>query len=187
MCAMTGPPMLDEPPSGLVLAAGAGRRFGGPKAPVVIAGERLIDHAVRVLRQGGCHPIFAVLGAWVGTVEGATVLVNEQWPSGMGSSLQVGLTELEMSEADRVVVTLVDLPGLTAAAVARLLATPKRLAAATYHGRRGHPVLLGREHWRGICTSASGDRGAREYLYAHRAELELVEMEDVADGTDLDA
>ena len=61
-----------------------------------------------------------------------------------------------------------------------------RLAAATYQGRRGHPVLLGREHWGGIRSSAFGDRGAREYLDARRAELELVEMADVADGTDLD-
>jgi CTP:molybdopterin cytidylyltransferase MocA len=183
---MTGRPILDEPPAGLVLAAGAGRRFGGPKAPVVVGGERLIDHAVRVLREGGCDPIFVVLGAWVGPVDGATVVVNEQWATGMGGSLQVGLIELEASGADRAVVTLVDLPGLTAAAVTRLVATPNRLAAATYQGRRGHPVLVGREHWGDIRNSASGDRGAREYLDAHGGELELVEMADVADGTDLD-
>jgi CTP:molybdopterin cytidylyltransferase MocA len=122
----------------------------------------------------------------VGAVEGATVLVNEQWANEMGGSLQVGLIERERSDADRAVVTLVDLPGLTAAAVARLVATPNRLAAATHQGRRRHPVLLGREHWGGIRSSASGDRGAREYLDARRAELELVEMADVADGTDLD-
>ena len=56
---------------GLVLAAGAGRRLGGPKARVVVAGERLVDRAVRVLREGGLRSRLVVLGAWVGEVPGA--------------------------------------------------------------------------------------------------------------------
>ena len=61
---------------GVVLAAGSGRRFGEPKAPVVVEGERLVDRAVRVLRQGGCSRVLVVLGAWVGPVAGAEVIVN---------------------------------------------------------------------------------------------------------------
>ena len=88
--------------AGLVLAAGEGRRFGGPKAPVVIDGERLVDRAVRVLREGGCEPVYVVLGAWVGEVPGAIVVVNPDWAEGMGSSLRAGLGAMD---ADRVVVT----------------------------------------------------------------------------------
>lgn len=173
------------PAAGLVLAAGEGRRFGGPKAPVVIDGERLVDRAVRVLTEGGCSPVVVVLGAWVGDVPGAQVVINPTWSSGMGSSLSVGLQRLRHEpDVDRALVTLVDLPGLTPAAVERLLHCTTDLAAAAYDGERGHPVLMGRDHWAAIAASASGDSGAKDYLRAN--PLELIEVGDIADGTDLD-
>ncbi|HEY5135323.1 MAG TPA: NTP transferase domain-containing protein [Candidatus Nanopelagicales bacterium] len=188
--------------AGLVLAAGEGRRFGGPKAPVVVDGERLVDRAVRILREAGCDPVVVVLGAWVGDVPGAVLVVNEDWPTGMGSSLRCGLEHLASVDADDgrhasgprravdvVLVTLVDLPGLTTEAVRRIAAAagddPREvLAAATYDGVRGHPVLLGRSHWSGVAMSAVGDRGARTYLAEH--DVIPVEVADVAQGDDLD-
>lgn len=171
------------PVAGLVLAAGQGRRFGGPKAPVVVEGERLVDRAVRVLREAGCDPVWVVLGAWVGDVDGARVVVNPEWPEGMGSSLRAGLASID---ADRVLVTLVDLPGMTSDAVRRLVDSSSRLGQATFDGERGHPVIIGREHVGGIAAAASGDRGARDYLRGHADEVDLIEVGDVADGRDVD-
>jgi nicotine blue oxidoreductase len=173
--------------AGLVLAAGAGTRYGGPKAPVVVDGERLVDRAVRVLTEAGCDPVLVVLGAWVGHVEGADIVVNDAWPEGMGSSLRAGLRELmDESAAEAVVVTLVDLPGLTSAAVRRLVDSPAALAVATYAGDRGHPVRLGREHWPAVIEVAQGDEGARRLLRG-RDDVVLVEVGDVAAGYDMDA
>lgn len=172
--------------AGLVLAAGEGRRFGGPKAPAVIDGERLVDRAVRVLRAGGCEPVYVVLGAWVGDVPGAVTVTNPDWAEGMGSSLRVGLEAVEGSPVDAVVVTLVDLPGLTPAAVRRLVDAESDLAAATYGGERGHPVRFGRRHWLEVASSARGDAGARSYLSERADEITLVEVGDVATGEDLD-
>lgn len=173
--------------AGLVLAAGEGRRFGGPKAPVVIDGERLVDRAVRVLREGGCDLVYVVLGAWVGEVPHALVVPNPEWPEGMGSSLRAGVRALDGAPVDAVIVTLVDLPGLTSAAVRRLVEDDSGMAAATYHGERGHPVRFGREHWAGVADGARGDAGARDYLRAHADEVTLIEVGDVASGEDLDA
>jgi nicotine blue oxidoreductase len=151
----------------------------------VLDGERLVDRAVHVLRDAGCEPVVVVLGAWVGRVDDADIaVVNDDWATGMGSSLRLGLDTLVGTEAERVVVTLVDLPGLTAEAVARLVDLDADLAQATYDGVRGHPVLLGRSHWEGVSGTATGDRGARAYL-AERA-VALVEVGDVASGDDLD-
>lgn len=172
--------------AGLVLAAGEGRRFGEPKAPVVIEGERLVDRAVRVLREGGCDPVYVVLGAWTGDVPGAIAVANPEWPEGMGSSLRAGLTALEGETVDAAVVTLVDLPGLTSAAVRRLVEADSGIAAATYDGKRGHPVRFGREHWAGVAKSARGDAGARDYLRAHADNVSMIEVGDVASGEDLD-
>lgn len=174
--------------AGLVLAAGSGSRFGQPKAPVVVDGERLVDRAVRVLGEAGCDPIVVVLGAWVGHVEGADIVVNDTWPEGMGSSLRLGLAHLrDQTEAARVVVTLVDLPGLTTPAVERLLTSSVDAAAAqcTYEGVRGHPVCLARDLWDEAIEVAHGDEGARR-LMRGRDDLVLVEVGDVADGMDLD-
>lgn len=173
--------------AGLVLAGGAGRRFGGPKAPVVIDGERLVDRAVGVLRAGGCDPVLVVLGAWMGEVSGAVVVPNDQWESGMASSLQAGLAAVAKDPAiARVVITLVDLPGMTAAAVGRVAASSASIAAATYASQLGHPVLFKREHWAEVGRSATGDVGAREFLRDHSAEIERIPVEDVASADDLD-
>ena len=176
-----------EPPApvGLVLAAGEGRRFGGPKAPAIVDGERLVDRAVRVLREGGCDPVVVVLGAWVEPVPGAEVVINLDWPTGMGSSLRSGLRSIDLlRRPERAVITLVDLPGLTPAAVARLIENSADLAAAAYEGERGHPVMVSRAHWLPLAESVSGDEGARRYLATH--DVVLVEVGDVATGDDLD-
>lgn len=171
--------------AGIVLAAGAGTRYGQPKAPVEFEGERLVDRAVRVLQEAGCFPIAVVLGAWIGEVPGAVIIENPDWASGMGSSLREGLTWAQSTDATSVAVTLVDLPGLTSTAVSRIVDNPADLVSAAFDGQRGHPVKFGRDHWAALIESASDDRGAREYLRT-RKDLVLVEVSDVADGWDLD-
>jgi nicotine blue oxidoreductase len=172
--------------AGLVLAAGAGTRFGQPKAPVVLDGERLVDRAVRVLTEGGCDPVYVVLGAWVGDVAGADIIVNDTWPEGMGSSLRTGLQALlDQPDVDAVVITLVDLPGLTSAAIRRMVDVDAPLAVACYDGERGHPVKLAREHWAEAIAVARGDEGARRMLRG-RDDVVLVEVGDVASGYDVD-
>jgi nicotine blue oxidoreductase len=182
--------------AGLLLAAGAGRRYGMPKALVSHDGRLLVEHALDTLRSAGCDPIVVVLGAAVDEVRsraalpGATVLTNADWSTGMGSSLRTGLAELGASAGAAVAVTvlLVDTPGVTPAAVRRLadLAEPAALAIATYHGAPGHPVLLGRTHWAGVAELASGDVGARKYLARHPELVTEVPCEDIATGTDID-
>lgn len=173
--------------AGLILAAGEGRRFGSPKAAYVLDGERLVDRAVRIVSEAGCAPIFVVLGAWIDEVAAAEVIINEEWSEGMGSSLRVGLSRLQGEIGiDRVLVCLVDLPGLTVAAVQRVMACESEVVAASYDGAKGHPVILHRNHWGGVIRSAQGDKGARDYLAAHTDKVTVVEVGDIATGEDLD-
>jgi CTP:molybdopterin cytidylyltransferase MocA len=172
--------------AGLVLAAGAGSRFGQPKAAVEFAGERLVDRAVTLLRDSGCEKVFVVLGAWVSEVPNAKVLINENWQVGMSSSLKVGLEELiSNDEIDSVVITLVDLPGINVAAVKEIIHSPGDLVVATFNQKRGHPVKFAREHFAAIAQTLSGDSGAREYLRG-RSDVVLVELSHLAEGSDLD-
>ncbi|MDR7273942.1 nucleotidyltransferase family protein [Catenuloplanes atrovinosus] len=181
--------------AGLLLAAGAGRRYGMPKALVPLDGELLADRAARALAAGGCDPVLVVLGAAAADVRaraaltGADVVINEEWATGMGSSLRAGLTALaRRAEVDAAVVLLVDTPGVSAAAVRRLAAAgaPDALAMGGYDDHAGHPVLLGRDHWAGVAALATGDVGARPYLRAHRDLVRIVPVGDVASDEDLD-
>ncbi|MFF9114746.1 NTP transferase domain-containing protein [Streptomyces massasporeus] len=182
--------------AGLLLAAGGGRRLGGrPKALLPHRGRPLVEHAVRVLRDGGCATVHVVLGAQAGDVRaraslpGCVLVDNPDWEQGMGSSLRAGLDSLAGTGARAALVSLVDQPGIGPEAVARVLAAfegEESLASAAYDGERGHPVLFGAAHWPGIAATATGDRGARAYLKEHRTALTLVECGDVARPFDID-
>jgi CTP:molybdopterin cytidylyltransferase MocA len=187
---------MSERVAGVVLAAGAGRRFGMPKALVDFHGTLLVERAARVLAEGGCDPVLVVLGAAADEVteraqlDDATVVMNPDWPTGMGSSLRAALDTLTgVTGAEDVVAALVlpvDMPGISAQAVRRVAAcgSPSALAAAAHGGRRSHPVLLGRNHWNGAREASVGDSGARAYLNEHAPSL--IACDDVSDGFDID-
>jgi nicotine blue oxidoreductase len=179
--------------AGLVLAAGGGRRYGMPKALVLYQGRLLVRRAADTLREAGCEQILVVLGAEADRVRSAApdlpaVVVNPDWATGMGSSLRAGLEALAGGTAEAAVVLLVDMPGVGAEAVRRVVARAgaDALAMGGYDGRRGHPVLLGRDHWAGVAATATGDRGARDYLRAHADRVRLVPVGDIADDRDID-
>lgn len=186
----TSPPA----PAGLLLAAGAGRRFGIPKALVETGGQRFVQRALQTMVEGGCAPVHVVLGARASEVRallppGTVTVEAADWSSGMGASLRAGLDSLG-SVDDRVqaaLVQLVDLPWLGPGIVMRLaeLSSPGVVARACYEGVPGHPVLLGRRWWTEIAEGASGDRGARDWL-AGRPDLRLVECGDLGSGADVD-
>jgi CTP:molybdopterin cytidylyltransferase MocA len=181
----------------MLLAAGAGRRMGMPKALVTDERGSWLERGVGLLRDGGCRRVTVVLGAEADRARplvadlDVDVAVAGDWAEGMGASLRTGLRSLtadaQDASGDGVVVSLVDLPDLVPDVVRRVIAAgsgPAALARATYDGRPGHPVLLGRDHWPGVIETAVGDQGARAYL-ADR-DVTLVECGDLATGRDVD-
>ena len=177
--------------SGLVLAAGAGTRRGGPKALASGPDGPWLTGAVRLLRAGGCAPVVVVLGARAEAArallphdEAVVPVVAVDWEQGASESLRTGLAH---ATGDAVVVTLVDLPGTPVTVVRRVLGDgvdSRTLRQAVYGGRPGHPVVLGRDHWAPLAATLSGDEGARRYLRAHGTER--VECGDLHHGDDVD-
>ena len=175
--------------AGLLLAAGAGSRMGGPKALLPWAGEPLVRRGIRLLSEGGCAPVVVVVGAAGEQVreqvrahgDHAAVVTADDWATGMGASLRAGLASLDDTVA-ACVVALVDQPLVTPAAVERLRAAYADgavAAVATYAGRARNPVLLERSTWAGVMAAAVGDEGARGWLRRHP---ELVVQVDCTDG-----
>ncbi len=168
--------------------------MGRPKALVADpGGGTFLERGLGVLTAAGCDPVVAVLGAafpQASALAGAADVVVRatDWESGQSASLGAGLRAVADTGADAVVVLLVDLPDVGPDVLRRVLdhcgAATTVLGRAAYDGVPGHPVLLGRTHWAGVLSSASGDRGARDYLASHAPTL--VECGDLATGRDVD-
>ena len=183
---------MTDGPIGLVLAAGAGSRFGMPKALArTPGGTPWLRLATSALADGGCDEVVVVLGAMAESAlhlvpADARVVIARDWQQGQSASLLAGLAACGGSSASAVVVTLVDLPGLTPEAARRVVADAGAgdLRRATYGGAPGHPVLIGREHWRPLTEELAGDTGAAHYLVSHRAET--IDCTELGGGADVD-
>lgn len=163
---------------GVVLAAGAGRRMGGPKALLrADDGRSWAARAARTLADGGCDPVVVTVGAGADDVArtlpaGVHVLTVPDWDRGPGAGIGAALgwaTTLRdggSAAPDLLVLTLVDLPGVDAGLVADVVAAaagdpPGALVRAVDGDRPGHPVALGHRHWaraRRVCADGSGLR-----------------------------
>ena len=148
--------------AGVLLAAGAGTRFGMPK--VLAEQGEWLRRAVVALSGGGCDDVVVVLGAAIVDVPSpARSVVADDWASGMSASLRAGLAAVQ--DADLAVLMLVDTPDVGADVVARVLhaAATSGLARATYEGRPGHPVVIARRHWPALEATLAGDEGCLLY------------------------
>ena len=180
--------------AGLLLAAGAGRRMGTPKALVELDGEPLVRRGVRLLTDGGCRPVVVVVGAAADRVRplcgGAQVVEAADWATGMAASLRAGLAAVDgLDDVRACVVALVDQPAVTPAAVERLRAAHldgARAAVATYAGRPRNPVVLDRSLWTQVAQAATGDEGARPWLRAHPELVVRVDCTDAGSPDDVD-
>jgi molybdenum cofactor cytidylyltransferase len=172
---------------GLVLAAGAGVRFGGlePKLLAEFRGRPLLEHAIAAqCAVPSLERVVVVLGASAGELlagvrfDRAETVVCDFWSHGQSASLRCGLSVL--AGAEKVVVTLGDEPLITPAVIARMASEPPG-ARAVYEGRPGHPVVLGPEQIEAV-SKLTGDRGARGVL----GDGPLVECASLCSGRDVD-
>lgn len=160
--------------AGLVLAAGAGRRFGAPKQLAELGGRPLLEHALAAMAAAPLDRVVVVLGAGAEEVldrvnlHGAEPLVCEGWQEGMGASLRSGIEAV--GDAGAAVVALGDQPLLSPEAVARVVEQrggDADAVRATYDGVPGHPVLLERALFPEV-RRLTGDEGARSLLASAR-------------------
>jgi molybdenum cofactor cytidylyltransferase len=175
---------------GIVLAAGAGTRFGGAKQLALLDDRPILEHVLVALAAVPLRPVVVVLGAEAENVL-ATVdlgdsraVVCERWREGQSASLAFGLGELEDAEA--VVVALGDQPRISPEAIRRVIGArggPAVAVRATYGGEPGHPVLLEHELF-GRLRDVSGDHGARNLLLS--VSTREVPCDDLGGGEDVD-
>jgi CTP:molybdopterin cytidylyltransferase MocA len=176
--------------AGLVLAAGAGTRFGSAKQLAEFEGRPLLEHAVRAMVASPVGRVVVVLGSGAEDVlaevdlHGADPVVCERWAEGQSASLACGLAELSGCEA--VVVPLGDQPLIVPDAIRRVIAGRHEGVAAvraTYGGVPGHPVLLERRLFERM-RDVTGDHGARNLLIS--MQTREIPCDDLGGGQDVD-
>lgn len=152
----------------VVLAAGAGRRMGGPKALLVVEGETLLRRAARTALAAGCAPVVAVVGPWDAELEDLDVLAvpNPDADEGMASSIRAGLAALP-DDVEAVLLLAVDQPAMDGDLLRDLLDLFRhsggRPAACAYADTLGIPAVLP-AHLFPDLRALRGDRGAKAIL-----------------------
>ena len=178
----------------VLLAAGASTRMGQPKQLLPVAGRPLLRHVAEAAVAAPVAPVVVVLGAFAAEIapclEGLPVqiVINPDWPEGIGSSLRAGIAALQAvgPAVDGVVVALADQPDFSAAQVSRLIAaqraTARSIVASQYRGVLMPPALFTAAHFPEL-LALQGEAGARPLLQSHRDRLATVPL---ATGRDLD-
>ena len=168
-----------------MLAAGASTRLGFPKQLIVHEGEPLVRRIAKAAVEACAGPVVVVLGANAEMIAPAlsglasvTTTVNSEWSKGLASSLAAGLSALENTQCDAVLVTLADQPLIDAAALKRLVGAfdeKRRIVASAYDDTIGVPAVFAREHVADLMR-LSGDAGAGSWLRNRRNEVTSIPL-----------
>jgi len=179
---------------GVVLAAGRSTRMGRSKALVALDGETLLERAVRVLLEGGCAGVVAIVraedeaAARLASAAGARVVVNGNPHAEQVDSLRLALRDLP-DDAAAAAVLPVDVPFVRPATVARLIAAFRAGTALVvrpmYRGEPGHPTLFARALFADFAAREL-PHGARTVIEAHAADTLDIEVEDPGVAQDVD-
>jgi molybdenum cofactor cytidylyltransferase len=179
----------------LLLAAGGSSRMGRPKQLLTYQGQSLLRRAAETALATPCRPIIAVLGAAADQSRAELTDLtlhtseNSNWPSGMGSSIKLGLRRaLELEpDSDAILITLCDQPLITPADLARLIdahrTSPHAIVATRYPNSPGVPALFPRPTFPDL-LALNDAAGAKSLLLS--AGNSLLQIEILAALTDVD-
>lgn len=178
--------------AGVVLAAGAGSRFGAVKPLAPFRGRPLLEHPTAALLAAGLAPVLVVLGAHAAAVRDAAALGAARivdcphWAEGQSASLRAGVAAAAAAGADGVVVVLGDQPLIAPEAVRRVVAAAGPdvdAVRASYDGRPGHPTLVMASMFDAV-ADLTGDRGARDLFGG--ARVRTVACDGLGSAADAD-
>jgi len=181
--------------SAIVLAAGESTRMGFPKLLLSIKGRSLLQHVIDNALQSKVSEVIVVLGADATKLRRETkqsqvqIIENSSYKEGLSSSLKVGLQAIS-PQAQAVLVLLADQPLVSHAVIDALIDKYEEsgsiIMAPVYNGKRGNPVLFDSSLIPELLR-VTGDKGGREIIEKHLAQLATVDFESTIIGSDIDS
>jgi molybdenum cofactor cytidylyltransferase len=169
----------------LILAAGASTRLGQPKQLLNYRGKPLIRHMAEVAIKSGCQSVGVVLGAYADSIAphlvnlDSQIIHNEQWQTGMASSIQCGLHEMVTiaPKLDAIILMVCDQPFVCPNLIHQLIdkyhATTLPIVASEYAGVLGVPALFHQALFPEL-ASLQGDVGAKSIICQHRSHTSSI-------------
>lgn len=142
--------------AGLILAGGAGRRYGRPKAAATLPdGQTFLNACAGVLGEGGARVIVATIRPGL-SIAPTTAFTQTELPDpdvDMFGSLRHGLHRLlQMGDWPRAVILPVDHPLVAASTIRAVGETTGPASIPSFNGKHGHPIGLSRTVCKGIVT-----------------------------------
>lgn len=172
--------------------------MGRPKAllPMGTSGENFFDRVTRTLLEAGVSDIVVVVGADADAIRAGVrpessvrIVANPDHEQGQLTSLLAGLRAIDTAAARATLMTLIDVPLVSAATVRTLIAAHFEGGAPIVRpvsgGRHGHPVIFGRALFDEF-RRADLSRGAKQVVRAHASEILEVPIDDEGAFTDID-
>jgi molybdenum cofactor cytidylyltransferase len=152
----------------LILAAGAGTRFGSTKQLVTIDHKPMLQWVIDSVKEICPNAIYSVIGSDAASLRnqivGTHFIENKQWSAGLGGSIALGVNHLK-SDFERIFILLADQPRVRAQHLQQLMAAydDRHIVCSCYGDSLGVPAIFGRKHFAAL-TGLAGDTGAKAML-----------------------
>ena len=177
----------------LLLAAGAGKRFGGDKLSAVVDGQPMFVRAMDVIdaQTDVAHRIVVTGQPSIlseGKLRGWDVVINENPEKGISWSIRLGMEQMlkEVPDLDGILFMVCDQPWLTKETVGRMLTQfEKGILSLSYNGCSGNPVVFSKDYFEELMT-LEGDVGGRQVMNRHKAEIYYLEIFNEKELRDVD-
>lgn len=179
----------------IILAAGQSSRLGEPKQLLKYQNKTLLQHAIDTAKQTSIEPIIVVLGSNADTIlkeietSAIHVVKNDNWQSGMASTIRCGIQESQMLDAaiEAAILMVCDQPFVTRDLLSSLIKkqeeTDKPIIASQYGDTIGTPALFSKQFFAQL-MDLSGDTGAKKIMMQHSDLVDTVSFPQ--GGIDID-
>lgn len=172
----------------LILAAGSSSRLGKPKQLLKFGEETLLSKTIKSAQEAILGPVLVVLGSQSDLIkstlkiDGVKWIVNQNWESGMASSLKLGLNILEENyDPDQVLLLLSDQPFVSPELIHQLMTekenSTKGIAACSYADTIGVPAIIEKKYFSEL-LNLKGDQGAKKVIKHHLDDLVQIPFEN---------
>jgi len=173
--------------TGVILAAGQGRRMGEPKQLLPLGEKPMVWHVATAACLAGLDAVIVITGAYATAVKQVLqdlplqIIYNEDWAQGQSTSVKRAVESITAKD-QAVVFLLADQPLVDSSLINEIIKAYGETNASIIIPRAlnqpGNPVLFDLVVWRSALLHLSGDEGARQIIRRNKEAIHYIELLD---------